>query len=297
MRKWFHIPLVSCVLRVVGGMLLLGLGVSLVQAVVPSIAFPYTHVNELGFVWAVGRALLIAVVTLIVYSLYVRWTEKSRAGALARRDVVYFFAGTTVGAVMACVCVGAIAAAGVYVVNGVQESEQWTALIVRGLVLAISSAVFEELMLRGLMARIIDEKFGPYWALGVSSLFFGAIHLANPNATFWAGAAIAVQAGFMLAAAYLWTRSLGFVIGIHFAWNALQAGLFGGAVSGNKIDAIFVAKLTEPYWLSGGKFGYEGSVITTVVGFLLGVAFLVLARRTRVGSPRYSASSLHQPSK
>ena len=44
--------------------------------------------------------------------------------------------------------------------------------------------------------------------------------------------AIALEAGVMLAAAYLLTGRLWLSMGIHFAWNFTQGGIFGAAVSG-----------------------------------------------------------------
>jgi len=37
----------------------------------------------------------------------------------------------------------------------------------------------------------------------------------------------------MLAAAYAWSRNLWLPIGIHFAWNFTEGGVFGAAVSAN----------------------------------------------------------------
>lgn len=45
------------------------------------------------------------------------------------------------------------------------------------LIVAIAAPVIEELFFRGLLLRSIEKRSGPTWALWVSSLIFGAVHL------------------------------------------------------------------------------------------------------------------------
>ncbi|GAA4604586.1 hypothetical protein BJY16_005061 [Actinoplanes octamycinicus] len=49
----------------------------------------------------------------------------------------------------------------------------------------------------------------------------------------WGATAIAIEAGFMLAACYAATRNLWVPIGPHFGWNFAAGGVFGVVVSGN----------------------------------------------------------------
>ena len=106
---------------------------------------------------------------------------------------------------------------------------------------------------------------GTWLALLISALVFGLLHLANPNATLMAGLAIALEAGLMLAAAYLLTGRLWLSMGIHFAWNFTQGGIFGAAVSGQTSSGIFSSVLQGPALLTGGDFGAEASVVAMVV--------------------------------
>jgi uncharacterized protein len=45
------------------------------------------------------------------------------------------------------------------------------------LIVAIAAPIIEELFFRGLLLRAIEKRSGPTWALWVSSLVFGAVHL------------------------------------------------------------------------------------------------------------------------
>ena len=61
------------------------------------------------------------------------------------------------------------------------------------------------------------------------------------------------------------------VAGIHGAWNFAQGNLFGILVSGQS-SGTSIMKFTpqgNQDWLSGGSFGIEGSIMTSLVLLLL----------------------------
>lgn len=135
-------------------------------------------------------------------------------------------------------------------------------------------AVGEEIIFRGVLFRWIDERFGFWWAIGISALIFGLVHWMNPNGTLWAGIAIAIEAGLLLGAAYKWSGTLWLPIGIHWAWNFSQGNIFGFAVSGNSAgESLIQAAVNGPDWLTGGTFGPEASVITVLAGLALSLYF------------------------
>jgi hypothetical protein len=120
----------------------------------------------------------------------------------------------------------------------------------------------------------VEESLGSWLALAISALIFGLLHLANPNATLWGGIAIAIEAGVMLAAAYMYTRRLWLPIGIHFAWNFTQGAIFGVAVSGNEAKGLLQSTLSGPSLLSGGDFGAEASIFAVLICLAAGIYFL-----------------------
>jgi hypothetical protein len=96
-------------------------------------------------------------------------------------------------------------------------------------------------------------------------LIFGALHLANPNATLVSAACIAIEAGLLLGAAYIYSRNLWLPIAIHFAWNFLQSGIFGAITSGNdSTTSLLTTQITGPKLITGGRFGPEGTVQATI---------------------------------
>lgn len=183
--------------------------------------------------------------------------------------------GLLLGAVVFCVTIGLIAALGGYSVAGVRDA----AALLQPIPLALSSGVGEEILLRGVVFRQLEEWVGRWAALAISAALFGVMHLGNAHATLWAALAIALEAGVLLAAAYMTTRRLWLPIGMHIAWNWTQAAVFGAPVSGVKMSGYLRGDLHGPDWLTGGAFGPEASVVAVVVCSAVSVALLARARR------------------
>jgi membrane protease YdiL (CAAX protease family) len=144
---------------------------------------------------------------------------------------------------------------------------------------ALFAAVSEELVFRGILFRWIEDFGGSWFALLVTSAMFGAAHLHNPNASPIAAIGIAFEAGLMLGAAYMLTRSLWLPMGIHAAWNFAQGEIYDIPVSGTKVHGMVDAQLTGPPLLTGNGFGLEASLITIMVATVFGLWLLWLAIR------------------
>ncbi|MEO3874537.1 CPBP family intramembrane glutamic endopeptidase [Nonomuraea sp. B12E4] len=192
----------------------------------------------------------------------------------ARREALHG-AGIGLGFVLASVLL--ITVAGGYSFSW--SSESFLPVVFTVAATTAGAAVTEELMFRGLALQGLEQLYGSRAALVVTGLLFGAIHLFNPGATLWSSLAIALEAGVLLGAAYLWRRSIWFVVGLHFAWNVAE-GLLGIPVSGHASPGLLVVEVTGPMALTGGGFGLEASIVPVLVSVLLAVPMLVLARRS-----------------
>ncbi|MFG1927744.1 CPBP family intramembrane glutamic endopeptidase [Cryptosporangium sp. NPDC048952] len=149
-----------------------------------------------------------------------------------------------------------------------------------------SVAVNEELLFRGVIFRIIEERTGSVVAIVASSLLFGLVHLVNPSATLWGTLAIAIEGGTLLAVAYVLTRSLWLPIGLHFAWNFVGGGFFGIVVSGapQEDTSLLHTSLSGSDALTGGAFGPEASLVALAV--CLTITAVLLRRAVRTGKLR-----------
>jgi membrane protease YdiL (CAAX protease family) len=152
--------------------------------------------------------------------------------------------------------------------------------LVPPLTMAFTAAIFEEILMRGIIFRITEEKLGSYFALFISAILFGAMHLGNPNSSLIAAIGLAIQAGLLLASAYIYSRNLWFPIAVHFAWNFTQSALFGANVSGTTTaKTLITSKIEGAEWYTGGQFGPEGSVQATVFCLIATVILLILSHK------------------
>ncbi len=222
-------------------------------------------------------ALVACVLGWVAYRAYVKLIEHRPGIELGAQGALRELGnGLVIGAALFTATVGVLAALGLYTVQGWRDDP---AVLIAPLSISVGAAVIEELLFRGVIFRIIEASLGTWIALVISAALFGLVHLGNPNATWFAAAAISLEAGVMLAAAYVLTRRLWLPIGIHAAWNFTQGGIFSVAVSGSQTDGLLVATLTGPSWLSGGEFGGEASVVAMLLCTAFGAWLLVLASR------------------
>ena len=124
----------------------------------------------------------------------------------------------------------------------------------------------EEVATRGWLLTRIAARTNLPFAIAISSSLFGILHLGNAGVTFLSVLNIildGVLAGLLL----IYTDSIWLVVAQHGTWNYVQGNLLGFQVSGTGADAsIFSFTMgSGPDWLTGGAFGAEGSIITTLV--------------------------------
>lgn len=225
---------------------------------------------------------LYAVAGLLGLFLYAVWTNLTERRPVTELTLKRTFSDLGLGLLIGVLYFGAVAGlmalAGSYRISGARFD--WLPLLIWFMHFFVV-AVFEEIIFRGILFRMIDDRWNTGVALIISALVFGAVHLSNPGATLWSAFAIAVEAGLLLGAAYKWSGTLWLPIGIHWAWNFVQGDILGFAVSGLPVtNKVFSAIITGPDWITGGRFGAEASVPAVVVGLLVTILFLVGSKNT-----------------
>lgn len=138
--------------------------------------------------------------------------------------------------------------------------------------LAISLAIFatgaawEEALFRGYLLQTLSRSGLAWLGISLTSIFFGIIHTQNPNADL-ISTLNTMLAGVWFGVAYLKTRDLWFVWGMHLMWNWMQGSFFGIEVSGlTRLTPITFLKEIDsgPAWLTGESYGVEGGIVTTI---------------------------------
>tara|TARA_B100000424_G_scaffold271236_1_gene273118 strand:+ start:2652 stop:3530 length:879 start_codon:yes stop_codon:yes gene_type:complete len=121
----------------------------------------------------------------------------------------------------------------------------------------------EEIAIRGYILQNLSSSFNKYLALALSSVVFMIMHLGNPNMSIIPLLNLFL-AGLFLGIYCIHRKNLWFPIGAHFTWNYFQGPVFGFEVSGNEVNSIFIQNIDGSDLITGGQFGFEGSIILTV---------------------------------
>ena len=129
-----------------------------------------------------------------------------------------------------------------------------------------AAAAFEEAFFRGYIFQTLTRSGYAWLAILITSIPFGIAHLNNPNAG-TISTINTVLAGVWFGVAYLKTRDLWFVWGVHWFWNWTQGSVFGIEVSGlTDLSSSPLLKEIDngPHWLTGTTYGIEGGIACTI---------------------------------
>ena len=128
----------------------------------------------------------------------------------------------------------------------------------------------EEVVSRAWLLPQLASRTNLKLAVLISSLFFTLLHMGNSGLTplslmnlFLFGVAMSL---YLLKTDTIWG-----IGGIHGAWNFAQGNLFGVLVSGQSSGTSIMKFIPQGNqdWLSGGSFGIEGSIVSSIILFLL----------------------------
>jgi hypothetical protein len=145
-------------------------------------------------------------------------------------------------------------------------------------------AINEEIIVRGYVLSNLMASMNKYWALLASAVLFSAMHLGNENSSLLSTINI-LLAGILLGIYTIHTRNLWFPIMMHFAWNFFQGPVLGFEVSGIKMESVIDQKITGNPLITGGDFGFEGSLLLTVM-MVISTIYLHLKYRGKDITPQ-----------
>ena len=222
-------------------------------------------------------AVAMIALAMAIYFGFARWIERREVSELSLPGMAKEMGfGILVGAGLYTGCMLILMVMGIYRMNGLNPAS----FLIPAIASALSSGFLEELLFRGALFRIVEEWLGSWISIIISSAVFGLVHLANPDATLIGAIFISVEAGVLLAAAYMVTRRLWMSIGFHVSWNYTQSAVFGGIVSGGIAEPGLIKPILEgPDLLTGGQFGLEASLTAFLLCTTTGVILLVMAVR------------------
>ena len=259
--------------RIVLATVLVGGSVAVAQVVVKLLRGVLSLGGAVPAFYYVAYLIVSVLVAYFVYQAYVRLVEKRAASELsgtgAPRELGL---GALLGLGLITVTVVILWEFGSYGVVGLNS----VAVIFVSLANDGAGAFVEEVILRGVIFRITEERLGTWVALAVSAVIFALLRLASPGATVVGAIVVGIEGGVLLSAAYVLTQRLWLAIGIHFGWDFSQDAIFG---IGKGAKGLLQGELGGPAVLSGGSAGIEGSVVALLLCLLISALLLAGARQ------------------
>ncbi len=228
---------------------------------------------KLGTVMLTEIILLLGVLLSAGIVLFIEKRSFSVLGLLLKghkMDIIY---GALVAGILYAVGFGCSWVLGLVEVKGIHFDAGDLAL---SWLFFLTVALAEEIAMRGyVLGRLLRTSLNKYLSLFISSLCFALLHIFNPNVAVLPMINL-VLAGMLLGATYIYTRNLWFPIGLHLFWNWIQGPILGYRVSGNDFGTSLLSlELPENNVWNGGEFGFEGSLVCTI---LIIVATLIIFR-------------------
>lgn len=132
-------------------------------------------------------------------------------------------------------------------------------------------AVSEELIFRGYVLRNLMKSFNKWIAVLLSAMLFSIVHNSNLGIPAL-GIINTFLGGLVLGVAYVITRSLWLPIFFHLSWNFIQGPVLGFRVSGLSFESVMSIETMGSVTITGGQYGFEGSIICTFLLFLALIA-------------------------
>jgi len=203
---------------------------------------------------------------IIIYYLVFKTLEKRKLYELALdtfgKDLSI---GILTGFGLISLCMLILYVLGYYEVSGINSLSS----ILLPLTLLISAALLEEVVFRGVIYRILEERFGTNIAL-FQALIFGLVHYANVNATI-SSVWFVIMLGIVLSLMYTYTEKLWLPFFFHLSWNFAQT-VYGTTLSGDtNFNALLIGKFNGPTFFVGSEFGIEDSFFSFLFITLLAI--------------------------
>ena len=186
-------------------------------------------------------------------------------GIVKKDGAKHYVQGLLVGAVSFSLCVLAGAALGFVDIKG--WNQNCNLLIVLLYFIGFLVQGFsEEIAFRGYFMISLMKRSSAVKAVLVNSLAFAFCHMLNPGLTVLAFFNL-MLIGIFLSLYVIKTNDIWGAAGYHSMWNFVQGTFYGISVSGTNVGSAVLSSEIKPgnIFLTGGKFGMEGSIVATIV--------------------------------
>ena len=268
-----QLPWWKWTLLLIGSIVLASIGYALID-------FGYNKASDLQHLTLTIITTIITVVLVLGIYALIRGFRKELPDELKLVSLIpHTLLGLAIGFVYVTLVVSTIWALGFADVSW--QSFSWSQQL-KGILFFLGVAVGEEIIFRGVIFRMFDERWNTTVAFIVSALAFCIFYYCPKSVD----AVIIVPEeyvyivmGLMLAAAYKWSGTLWLPIGIHWAWRYVQFNIYGlpiGRVAGQYIFSTTLSGITYRHETI---FVSPWEIIGFIYGILITAIFLFLSYR------------------
>lgn len=213
-------------------------------------------------------------VLLISYFLFSKYYERKKPVELSVQNFgSVMFGGSALGFFAITVSIFILYLLGCYQIISISTANYSLKLFT----LLLTAALVEDLLIQGLIIRVLENWLGTYITL-IIAMLFETWHLFNPNSSIASGIMDLVW-GFTMAMLYVYTKRIWLPFFFHVGWNFAQP-FYGSNLTGlEDMGTIVQSKFNGPLLLTGGKTGIEGSIFAIFLLLLIGIGFFHLSKK------------------
>ena len=155
-------------------------------------------------------------------------------------------------------------------------------LLIKIFIIFIFQALLEEILFRGYLMPFFSKVTGIKFTITLLSFLFTCIHLFNPNLDI-IGLANVFLAGVTFSLIYYYTGNLWLVGAMHTLWNFILGFIVGSQISGiiTYNSVFFSIPVENKDLISGGVFGFEASIVTTIVELTISLFVIYLIKKEK----------------
>ncbi len=224
-------------------------------------------------------AMILNVLLSVVLMLFLGKIKLKDLGFSSKSVLKNILIGIVSGFVILSIVALIIKVLGAVTIKNVFQTSHIKVLLI-GLVFFMFQGTFEELVFRSYIMTHFAKKWGDLWGILLSSVLFVLIHALNPGITVIPIINLFVASIVFSLIYYIWGNL--WLTGLaHGIWNYSQGFIYGSLVSGQSLKGTVFTSMPVDNMniISGGSFGFEGSIITTITGIIISVILLFVIKK------------------
>lgn len=153
-----------------------------------------------------------------------------------------------------------------------ESFELGLSFIVISFITACSAGIIEELLFRGYLLKLIEDKWGAVIAVSITSILFAALHLLTVNGLKLIDMLLILIAGSLVGILFSLivyrTGNVWNAVTVHVGWNFfMNPQMVRFALVAEKDDPSFILLRfhSDSVWITGGAFGIEAALPALVL--------------------------------